>query len=87
MLAFRTKNGGEIVLVGISSLVIDSDPAIQNRIPFTMTVKEVPVLTFSDNTGLGIPSGTSNPASEATSVGTVQSVATGVSTVTTTLGL
>ena len=45
-LAFRTKNGGEIVLVGISDLVIDTDPAIQNLIPITMTVNEIPILTF-----------------------------------------
>jgi hypothetical protein len=70
MLAFRTKNGQEIVLVGISNLVIDTDPMIQNRIPFTMTVKEVPILSYNKQGNLAIPSGTANVASLSSPMGT-----------------
>jgi hypothetical protein len=83
MLAFKTKNGGEIVGVGISSLIIDTDPLVQNRIPFTMTVREIPVLTEDGVTGLGIPTGSNNPSSDMTTLGTVAALVTVVATATT----
>ncbi len=75
MLVFRTKNGAELVYVGMKNLSIDSDPAVQNRIPITMTLQEIPILSYVDGQ-LGIPTGTTNIAAGPLSMGTVQSVAT-----------
>ncbi len=62
-LVFRTKNGEELVFVGIKNMQIDSDPAIQNRIPISMTIQEIPILTENQSGQLGIPS-SSNPAGD-----------------------
>lgn len=70
MLVFNTKNQTESILVGISALSIDSDPLVQNRIPFTMTLKEIPILSYNDNNNLAIPSGSDNKASLASPLGT-----------------
>jgi hypothetical protein len=75
MLVFRTKNGQELVYVGMRNLSIDSNPAVQNRIPFSMTVQEVPVLSYVDGQ-LGIPEGTSNISSNGLDLGSVLSIAT-----------
>jgi len=59
MLVWRTKNGEELLYVGIKHLQVDSDPMIQNRIPITMTIQEIPILAFGANNQLGIPLGNS----------------------------
>jgi len=69
-LVFRTKNGGELVFVGIKQWKIESRPDVQNRIPFSMTLQESPILGYTSS-GLGVPSGSTNPAALADKIGQV----------------
>ncbi len=68
MLVWRTKNGSELVFVGIKELDIDSRPEVQNRIPITMTIQEVPILQYT-TAGLGVPFGSTNPSAVTDKIG------------------
>lgn len=74
MLVFRTKNGGELVFVGIKNLTIDTRPEVQNRIPISLSLQEIPILSYTSS-GLGIPIGSTNPAAVADSYGQTLSTA------------
>jgi len=73
MLVFKTKNGGELVFVGIKDLTIDSDPAVQNRIPVSLSLQEMPILAY-ENGQLGVPTGSTNISAESAKIGQVASV-------------
>lgn len=72
MLVFQTPNGEELVWVGMKHLDFEKDPLVQNQIPVTMTLQEIPILQFSVGSSVGIPSGSSNLAADAVTVGTTQ---------------
>ena len=74
MLVFRTNNGEELVYVGMKHLEITTDPAIQNRIPISMTLQEVPIVTFN-NGAFGIPAGSSNQSAAALAIGVTTGIA------------
>jgi hypothetical protein len=80
MLVFRTKNGGELVFVAIKNLEIDSRPEVQNRIPISMTIQEIPILAYTE-TGLGIPFGSANPAAVGDKLGQVLATSLTVATI------
>ncbi len=70
---FKTKNNEEFLKVGIVSLRLAADPSVTNKVPISITVREVPILNLylGGSTTSGIPSGIDNPASAPASLGTV----------------
>lgn len=68
-LVFGTPNGEELVFVAIKHLDFEKQPLVQNQIPVTMTIQEIPIANFTPSTGIGIPSGTSNPAADPVTLG------------------
>jgi hypothetical protein len=85
MLVWRTKNGSELVFVGIKELDIDSRPEVQNRIPITMTVQEIPILQYTAQ-GIGVPVGSTNPAAITDKIGQVIAVAMPIATIAAAIG-
>ena len=55
MLVFTLPNGEEIVWVGIKHLDFEKQPLVQNQIPVTMTLQEIPILQSFSTTSPGLP--------------------------------
>ena len=69
MLVFETPNAEELVWVGMKHLDFEKQPLVQNQIPVTMTLQEMPILQFSFGSSAGIPSGSQNEAADPVSQG------------------
>jgi len=68
-LVFRTPNGEELVWVGIKHMDLEKQPLVQNQVPVTMTLQEIPILQFATGTSAGIPSGAGNQFADPVSQG------------------
>lgn len=72
---FKTKNNEEIVQVGIVSLTFESDPSVINKVPVSMTLREIPILnSLTSLVQTGVPSGISNAAASPPSFGAVSGI-------------
>ena len=70
LLVFVTKMQEESLTVGITNLEFDTDPSITNRVPVSMTIREINVLYSQTTLGKeGVPSGFSNGSADATAAG------------------
>jgi len=74
VLVFQTPNGEESVWVGIKHLDLEKQPLVQNQIPVTMTLQEIPILKFNSGSSAGIPSG-SIPGADPVPRGVTQGLA------------